>query len=295
MTRVLVLGASGFIGRRVVAALLASGHSVRAAGRHPAMLQRLFPTCEVVQADLMRDAAVDWTPRLAGVDAVVNLAGILRGDLVQVQHRGPACLFDACADADIKRLLHVSALGAGVPPASAFLQTRHQAELHLLRLAAGRQGWGILRPSLVIGRGGASTRLFLALAALPLPARLGPGTWCVQPLHVDDVARAIVQLLEADSVPARLDLVGPHAMTTDALTATLRHWLGLPARPRLTLPLWALAAAAWVGDRLLAAMLPRESLAMLAAGNTADPAPMHAALGWQARHLGTALATKPDL
>ncbi len=59
MTRVLVLGASGFIGRRVVAALLASGHSVRAAGRHPAILQRLFPTCEVVQADLMHDVAAD--------------------------------------------------------------------------------------------------------------------------------------------------------------------------------------------------------------------------------------------
>ncbi len=153
----------------------------------------------------------------------MNLAGILRGDLEQVQHRGPACLFNACADADIKRLLHVSALGAGVQPASAFLQTRHQAELHLLRLAVGKKGWGILRPSLVIGRGGAGKQLFLALAALPLPVRLGPVIWCVQPLNVDDVIRAIVQLLEADNVPARLDLVGPHAMTTDALTAALRH------------------------------------------------------------------------
>ena len=292
--RILVLGASGFIGRRVVTALLASGHKVIPAGRHVAVLQRLFPACAVVQADLAGDTAADWTPRLAGVDAVVNLAGILRGDLEQVQHRGPVSLFDACAAGGVTRLLHVSALGAGQQPGSAFLRTRHAADAHLLTLAAGRNGWCVVRPSLVIGRGGASTRLFLALAALPLPIRLGPGNWAVQPLHVDDAVRAIVQLLHSDTVPARLDLVGPQAMTTDELTAVLRGWLGLPACPWATLPLPMLKAAAWVGDHLPGAMLTRESLSMLQAGNTADKGPMQAALGWQARPLEVALAAEPS-
>ncbi len=291
--RILVLGASGFIGRRVVTALLASGHQVLPAGRQLASHQRLFPACEVVQADLASDTAADWLPRLAGVDAVVNLAGILRGDLEQVQHRGPASLFDACAAAGVKRLLHVSAVGAGVQPGSAFLRTRHAADLHLLALAAGRKGWGVIRPSLVIGRGGASTRLFLALAALPRPVRLGAGCWAVQPLHVDDAVRAIVQLLHADTVPACLDLVGPDALTTDELTAALRGWLGLPARPWVRLPLPALRAAAWIGQFLPGAMLTQDSLAMLQAGNTANAGPLHAALGWRARSLGAALAAEP--
>ena len=292
--RILVLGASGFIGRRVVTALLASGHEVIPAGRHVAVLHRLFPACEVAQADLAGDTAADWTSRLAGVDAVVNLAGILRGDLEQVQHLGPVALFDACAAARVTRLLHVSALGAGQQPGSAFLRTRHAADLHLLALSAGRPGWGVVRPSLVIGRGGASTRLFLALAALPMPIRLGPGNWAVQPLHVDDAVRAIVRLLHTATVPACLDLVGPEVLTTDELTGVLRGWLGLPARPCATLPVPMLKVAAWVGDRLPSAMLTRESLAMLQAGNTADAAPMQAALGWQARPLGVALAAEPS-
>ncbi len=291
--RILILGASGFIGRRVAAALLASGHDMRPAGRRAATLQRLFPGCEVVHADLARDTAAHWLPRLAGVDAVVNLAGILRGDLAQVQHRGPASLFDACAELGIPRVLHVSALGAGQLPAAAFLRTRHDADRHLLALAAVRDGWGVVRPSLVIGRGGASTQLFLALAALPRPVGLGAGDWPVQPLHVDDAVRAIVQLLQAGRVPACLDLVGPEPLTTDALTATLRHWLGLPARPWARLPHPALVVAGWAGERLPGAMLTGESLAMLQAGNTADAGPMQAALGWRARPLGAALAAEP--
>ena len=104
-----VLGASGFIGRRVVAALLAGGHEVIPAGRQMAVLQRLFPACAAVQADLACDAAADWPPRMAGV----NLAGILRGVLEQVQHRGPVSLFDAGAAVGVKHLLHVSALESG--------------------------------------------------------------------------------------------------------------------------------------------------------------------------------------
>jgi len=292
--RILVLGASGFIGRRVVAALLANGHTVVPAGRQVAVLKRLFPACEVVQADLRNSKAADWLPKLAGVDAVLNLAGILRGDLEQVQHRGPASLFDACEAGNVARLLHVSALGAGEQPASAFLRTRHAAEVHLLTLAKGRNGWCVVRPSLVIGRGGASTHLFLALAALPFPLRLAAGRWGVQPLHVDDAVRAIVQLLLADTVPACLNLVGPDAMTTDELTAVLRRWLGLPARPWATLKLPLLRAAAWVGDHLPGSMLTQESLAMLRAGNTASAEPMHAALGWLARPLYAALVAEPS-
>ncbi len=81
----------------MVTALLEAGHEVIPARRQVAALRRLFPGCGVVQADLARDAAADLLSRLTGVDGVVNLAGILRGDLEQVQHRGPASLFEACA------------------------------------------------------------------------------------------------------------------------------------------------------------------------------------------------------
>jgi hypothetical protein len=146
----------------------------------------------------------------------------------------------------------------------------------------------------VIGPGGASTALFAALAALPRPVRLGPGTWAVQPIHVDDLTRAVADLAECPAVPPCLDLVGPAAMTTDALTACLRSWLGLPSRTPFPLPESLLRFGAALGCLVPSAALTRDSLAMLATGNTADPAPAAACLGWAARPLDQALACNPS-
>jgi uncharacterized protein YbjT (DUF2867 family) len=193
--RVMVLGASGFIGGRIAACLLAHGHNVVPCGRVPAKLRRRFPGQDVVHADLGTDTAADWRSRLAGVDAVVNAAGALRGtDLEAVHTHGPTALFDACAAAGVGHVVQVSALGADAGARSRFHLTKRVADEHLLRLrsAEGRDGWCVLRPSLVVGRGGRSTGLFAALAAgRPWPVQLGPGTWCVQPLHVADLARAV--------------------------------------------------------------------------------------------------------
>jgi uncharacterized protein YbjT (DUF2867 family) len=293
--RILVVGAGGFIGSRVVAGLLGRGHVVTCVGRNPEALHRRFPSCRVMRAEFLVDDTSTWLTRLAGIDAVVNAAGVLRGDVVGVHHRGAVALFEACAAAGVPRVVQLSALGAGAQPRSRFLATKGAADAHLLRLAREEdgRGWCVLRPSLVIGRGGTSTALFCALAAAPLPLRLGPGTWRVQPLHVADLARAIADLIEAPSVPPWLDLVGPEGMTTDTLTAALRAWLGLPPRPPLSLPQDALRVGAWIGDLLPGVSLTHESLGMLAAGNTADPAPMVAALGWAPRRLAEALAAEP--
>jgi uncharacterized protein YbjT (DUF2867 family) len=300
--RVLVLGAGGFIGGRIAAHLLARGHDVVLCGRDAAALRRRFPGWEAVRGDLARDGAGAWRPRLAGLDAVVNAAGALRGgDLEAIHASGPMALFDACAGAGVGRVVQVSALGADAEAWSRFHRTKREADEHLLRLrAAGeRGGWCVLRPSLVVGRGGRSTGLFAALAAaLPRPVQLGPGTWRVQPLHVADLACAVTELLEAPGpVPARLDLVGPEPMTTDELTRALRAWLGLAEAPFIPLlPTPLLRGVAAAGDVLPpgGGLLGREALGMLARGNTADPAPAAAALGpRRPRPLAAALAAEP--
>jgi hypothetical protein len=107
------------------------------------------------------------------------------------------------------------------------------------------------------------------------------------------LARAVADLIETPLVPLQLDLVGPEAMTTDGLTATLRAWLGLPPRPPLALPQAALRVAACIGEVLPGASLTRETLRMLTAGNAANPAAMIAALGWAPRCLADALAAEP--
>jgi uncharacterized protein YbjT (DUF2867 family) len=291
--RILVVGASGFIGSRVTAHLHSQGHRVICAGRDRNALGRRFPDCETMQADFREDDTCTWRFRLARVDAVVNAVGLLRGDLERVHRRGPVALFEACAEARVSRVLQISALGAGRQPGSRFLATKNEADAHLLRVVNAQDGlgWCVLRPSLVIGRGGASTDLFCALAAV----RLGAGRWRVQPIHVEDLVRAISDLLAMPAVPRQLDMVGPEEMTADELTAMLRSWLGLAPGCQLMLPRAALLIGARIGDLLPGASLTRESVAMLEAGNTADPAPMAAALGWMPRRLAGGLATEPSV
>jgi uncharacterized protein YbjT (DUF2867 family) len=295
--RVVVVGAGGFIGSRIVVELLSRDHSVVCAGRAPEKLLRRFPACEAVDVNLAADDVDKWRACLGGVDAVINAIGVLRGDLETVHHRGPVRLFDACAQAGVPHLLQISALGASVQNDSRFLATKYAADLHLLRLAEerGMRGWSVLRPSLVVGRGGASTELFSGLAAAIRPVRLGNGTWLIQPIHVADVARAVATLIEQPHIPSVIDVVGPEAMTTDGLTASLRAWLGLPTRRFITLPLPLISIGARVGDLLPGATLTTEALTMLARGNTADVAPAAAALGWMPHRLSDALAAEPSV
>jgi len=133
--RILVVGASGFIGKHIVVRLRAAGHNVICAGRNPAWLARIFPGCDTAQVDLATDTVQAWIARLQGVDAVINAAGILRGDVETVQHRGTVRLFNACASANISCVLQISALGAGAEAAGPFLKTKGLADAYLIRLA----------------------------------------------------------------------------------------------------------------------------------------------------------------
>ncbi|MFV3131595.1 SDR family oxidoreductase [Niveispirillum sp. KHB5.9] len=299
--RVLIIGAGGFVGRHLLPNLRDEGMEIIPTGRSPDRLRRLFPGCPVQQCDLSRDRAADWLPRLAGIDAVINLAGLIRdgaGGFDDVHEQGAKALFDACLAAGVRRVIQVSALGADEMGTSAYHRSKKAADDHLASLdpEGGRMDWAVLRPSLVIGRGGASTEMLAALAAAPLPLRLGPGDWRVQPLHVDDLVVIIIRLLHRrEPFAGRLDLVGPEPMTTDTLTLTLRRWLGLPPARFLPLPRPLLALGAALGDRFGFGPASRDSLAMLAAGNVGDDSAVRAFLGRPARPLAQALARHPAM
>lgn len=286
MPRVIIVGGTGFIGRHLAVALGDAGHAVEALGRR--------------DIDLAHHSEAAIAARLGDAEVIVNAAGLVRGHgantLEAVHAAGAVRLFRACAARPGRRLLHISALGAATGGPTAYQRTKGAAEAALATLAVGANGldWCILRPSVVIGRGGASSRLLAGLAALPRPVRLGPGTWEVQPIHVDDLAETVARLLASPApLPRRLDVVGPEAMTTDAVTAALRDWLGLPRRPALPLPDRLLGLAAQVGGRLGHGPLTAEVLAMLKAGNVGDAGPLSAVLGRPPRRLADALARHP--
>ncbi len=151
--RVLVTGAYGLIGSAVLARLHRDGHELVGAGRSLAEARRRFPYARWIEADFARLTAADaWRPLLSGIDAVVNCVGVLqdgaRDDMQAVQVAGTGALFDACVQAGVRRVIHVSAIGASGEGPTKFSRTKAQADAHLASLDLD---WVILRPGLVLG------------------------------------------------------------------------------------------------------------------------------------------------
>jgi nucleoside-diphosphate-sugar epimerase len=128
---------------------------------------------DAVAADFSRDVDTDtWLPRLAGVDAVINAVGVLRDSrrrpIVAVHDTVPRALFEACAQAGVRRVVQVSALGiAGchVP----YARSKIAAENALLaHVDMGRLDGVVVRPSIIFGRDAPGSELFFALARLPV-------------------------------------------------------------------------------------------------------------------------------
>ena len=258
--RVLVVGAYGLIGSHVLVALRRAGHDIVAAGRRIDAARRAYPYARWIAADLARmRAPADWAPLLAGVDGVINCAGVLqdgpRDDLRGVQVDGTVALFQACAAAGVRRLVHVSAVGVGPGAGTAFFATKHEAEA---ALAAIDIDWVVLRPGLVLAPmayGG--TALLRGLAGFPWIVPAVHAGSLVQSVAVDDVAAAALRALDP-AAPARVavDVVADEPTRLGDLLTALRAWLGLPPAPVVPLPAWTarLTAAAadgagWAGWR----------------------------------------------
>ena len=278
---VLLIGSSGFIGAAVMERLIARGHRLRCTrrghGRDDA------EGIEFVPLDLKEALTHEvWQRHLDGIDVVINCAGLFEerdGQTFSVVHeRAPKALFEASARARVRRVVQLSALGADDRAVSAFHLSKRAADTHLAALPVASH---ILYPSLVYGQAGDSAALFRRLAVLPLLLLPGGGRQQVQPVHLDDVAEAVVRAAEADSGGCcRVALVGPRAVTFAGLLACLRRSLGF-SHPAVvaTLPAWLERPAIALGARLTGFPLGADALSMLERGSTADPVPFIALLG----------------
>jgi uncharacterized protein YbjT (DUF2867 family) len=264
--RVLLTGATGFIGRAVAQALQRRGHLVVRVQRRPGA-----PGEEVVQADFATVPHRDWwLPRLAGIAAVVNAVGILREQAGQsfraLHHEAPAELFHACAAAGVRAVVQVSALGADASARSGYHLSKKAADdvLRALPLAGA-----IVQPSLVYGPGGSSAALFNKLAVAPvLPFPQG-GRMAVQPVHIADLVEGIVRLVEAP--PPRIQTLafaGPRPLPLREYLGDLREAMGEPRRQWvLPVPAALFRAGASLAGHWPGSMLDRETADMLLAGN----------------------------
>lgn len=277
--RVLLTGATGFIGQHLHRALLAEGHEVVACSRqHPGLPCLDFFPCDFAR-DLRSD---DWLSRLSGMDAVINAVGIIRegsGQRFNALHTlAPKALFGACAQKGITRVIQISALGADEQAKTTYHLSKREADDFL---AQQPLDWLILRPSLVYGPGSASSALFAGLAALPVTPLIGDGQQPVQPIHIDDLVNAVLTAL-TNQAPSRqrIDCVGPKALCFKDWLKGWRQWLGKATAPSVRVPFTLAQSGARMCAPFSRLPVDAESLQMLQRGNAAPVEPFVQAFGF---------------
>ena len=297
--RVLVTGAYGFIGAEIVAALTAAGHEVVCAVREARRDER-FPHAHAVACDMAADVHEDdWLPRLDGIDAVINCAGILRErgrDRFKAVHvAAPLALFRACAKAGIRRVIQISALGD--PADSEFIASKHRGDAALLALDLDAV---VLRPSVVYSVAGSygGTSLLRALAALPgvlfLP---GSGAQRLQPVAAEDLGSIVVAILARPGiVRTTFEVVGPDAITLVDYLRAWRRWLGYGRARETRVPPSLARAGAMFGEWFGHGPLGLTMWRMLDRGNVGHADAVHRLgnrLGVHPRSLAQALTAAP--
>lgn len=299
--RILVLGAYGMIGAAVLSRLHRDGHTLVGAGRSIAIAKRRLPFAQWIAADFHQRLTVEaWLPPVSGIDAVVNCVGALqsgsRDRLEQIHETSPAALFAACERAGVRRVVHISAIGADASAPTEFGRGKAATET---ALRASKLDWVILRPGLVLAPGvhGGSAMLF-GLAAMPLWTPLIADDRPIQIVAAEDVAETVAWAVRPQS-PARLvlDLVHPQMLHLREIVTALRRWLGFAPRPLWAVPRLMTMSIARIADALgwLGWRSPARStaVAQLAQGVTGDPETWMRETGIRPRSLDEILALRP--
>ena len=294
--KILITGASGFIGSHLVDAMTHAGHNVTACVRNIHAAKHRWPGVQAEQSDFTRDHdESDWLPRLNGIDVVINAVGIIcetRQQTFDALHtQAPTALFRACKQADVKRVIQISALGADDTAFSQYHLSKRAADDALMSLDLK---WAILMPSIVYGPGAKSMAFFKAIAALPLIPLIDTGNQPVQPIHINDLCEAVIQLLEPDAPDTlRIEIVGPHPVTMKEIYKQLRCWLGLGKARFISMPYEMTLVAGRLGGFLGNTPMTPDAIKMLRNGNTADVTPFILQFGFMPNAFEDSLKLTP--
>jgi uncharacterized protein YbjT (DUF2867 family) len=301
---ILVLGASGLIGRFITDELRQRGFRVTGVARRYAPSQRAGSFDLEMPVLAMDAAALAELIRDHAIDVVVNCIGVLQdgpGSDVRAVHRAfVARLLRAIADSRrAVRLIHISIPGAGVHDRTAFSRTKREAER---LIAASGIAYAILRPGFVIAPSAyGGSALLRALAAWPIKLAAATAATPFQPVSVEDIAATIGWLASRDisdkNVAAVVwDLMTPQLATLGAVVEQFRRSLGTAKFQRFVLPALLLDLGARLGDfaSWLGWMPPVRTTALieLQRGVSGDPAPWMATTGIVPKTLAQAVGQR---
>lgn len=286
-----ILGATGFVGCILTAALIERGISVHALARDR---NTILPGAEIIPADLLHD---DLARHFSGLDAVINLVGILHenhGGFEAIHRILPRRIAQACIDARVPRLLHMSALGASPEGPSAYLVSKARGEEAVRQTCENSlTRYTIFRPSVILGENDHFISLFSKLMRLsPILPIVCPGAK-LQPILVEDVARAFSDsLILPETFGKTYGLCGPRVYTLIELVDTIAKSSGLK-RWLVPLP----DSLSYLQARLLefapGPLMTRDNYLSLQKDNVCD-APFPEIFGWQPQNIAKLIPLSVD-
>jgi uncharacterized protein YbjT (DUF2867 family) len=267
---ILVTGATGFVGPKVVQALRDQDRPVRCLVRSRGKAENLEALgCELAEGD-MTDAA-SLRAAVEGCDAVVHLVAIRQGREEQfrrVMEQGTRDLVAASEAAGVRRLVLMSALGTSeetkdlVP----YYHAKWEAEQ---AVSASKLEHVIFRPSFIFGREGGILPTFRRMAKVaPVTPVIGSGKQRIQPIWIDDVGAYFAAAIDKPEAADRIfELGGPDAVSWNEFWARLKRTLGM-RRPTMHVPVGLMRVNALLTERLPGNIpLTRDLLTMLEHGD----------------------------
>lgn len=291
---VLLTGATGYLGEKLLPRLIASGRKVRCLvlpsdEKDPG---HLYP-CEVVRGDLSDPKGLDSI--MEGVDTVVHCAALMPpNDAEQIRRvnvGGTAALLALARSRSVRRFVYLSAVSAIYPIKNAYGKSKAEAEA---LVAASGLDFTILRLTMLYGEGGGLhfAKLVGLMKKIPLffPV-LGPGHARLQPVYLDDAARAVeIALASQAAVGRTLDVSGGSVVTFNELVDAVAAAMGR-RRIRLHAPLWLCRIAAAAAERLTpGSFLSKDAIVGLTQDATLDHSELQREFGWQPLDLASGLA-----
>jgi uncharacterized protein YbjT (DUF2867 family) len=281
--RILVIGGTGFIGRHVIARLSVDEHQILIPTRYYGRARdlQIYPTVTLIEANVYDNAVLDYL--VQGCDAVINLAGILhegRGQpygagFCRVHVQLPKRIAQACRRHGVRRVLHISALGANPDGPSMYLRSKGDGEDAICdALANWSEGsWTIFRPSVVFGPGDKFTRQFARLATYFPVLPVASAHSRLQPVYVNDVV-AVMRAALASSLAANriYELCGPQVYTLGELVSLCARYSGHPRRVYAVPKFLGRLQAHFFECLLSQPLLSRDNLDSLCIDNVCNPA-----------------------
>jgi uncharacterized protein YbjT (DUF2867 family) len=265
--RILVTGATGFVGPWVVQRLVDDGHTVRvlehSAGSSAALTSQEAVEGSMTDVESLRRA-------VEGQEAVVHLVAMLTGkpeEFERVMEQGTHDLLAAAKDAGVKRFVLMSALGFDDDTKDLVPYYRAKWQMEQDVTASGLEHV-IFRPSFIFGRRGGALELFKRIARLaPVTPIAGAGTQRIQPIWADDVAAYFGEgLVRPEAANRTFELGGPDVVTWNEFWDRLKRARG-SRRPSVHIPFGLMRVQATVLEKLPKPPVTRDQLKMLQSGD----------------------------